>query len=920
MIKILQKCELLNNILIALKSQKTIDNYRIYLRTNEILYVYIVSSIEEEIIEFIRQKIYTVYPQCEVEFISNKEVIEDSFYNQVFKKSRPIVFENGRRRYQSLYCRRNCKHTIPVVSFYSYKGGMGRTTTMVAYAMHLSMNLGKKVVIIDCDIEAPGITNFFLRNPAEENQRNGLIEYLLDKECGLSKASDINDYLWLADSTFSGNGSIYIMPAGNLSSDYIENSSFQTHQSNYIEGISRIDISNADYATEIMNSLIDDIKASINPDIVLIDSKTGLCDIMGITTCCLSDYSVGFFRSDIQSKPGLEFFVNTMIKNKKVETVLVNSILPSSRSGANELHKAFKNQVHDIEERQNSNIDVDFPIFPISRNADFEVLGSTSEEISDFVSVIQEQNYPDYKNLFDGLTNIIFKKKDKAEELIGKYKSDILTIAAERLSKVDLYAENIDIEQDIDDNVFFFRSCMIDLFNIDKSIILGSKGTGKSYIYKTLSSKKGLEVLQKKSGKEETFKFVNAIDRQKKIFRVSKIGNNLSSLEKYRFWLIYTWTVLYNELQTIYPDFQVSDGLSVGKVEDDLEYKNVIEDSIKSEVFCLKVENEFKRLDDYLKDKDTKEYVTIIYDQLDEVVEPENWSKWIPELINYWRNRRYSRISGKIFLRSDLFKSLVGLTNIKDIENQAIDIEWKKEEIFSYFFRLILNNDSKNKILEIMQLYNNDSPELLNMCKQSLQSYDKYVLDTNVLKMLVITFFGYYVDPENTSRMGFSYDWFYKNLKNADDTISLRPFIDLMKEAIKIWKEEKYKSQETISPILYQRYYIDKNVRKNAASNYCEDLVRGANGNEPISYLFAFYDEETSPRYKKISLRQLLFEEMLSKVIKKYKDKESMADMTIDSLATILITNGIVKRENYGRGNIYVFSFLYKYRLGLRGS
>ena len=64
----------------------------------------------------------------------------------------------------------------------------------------------------------------------------------------------------------------------------------------------------------------------------------------------------------------------------------------------------------------------------------------------------------------------------------------------------------------------------------------------------------------------------------------------------------------------------------------------------------------------------------------------------------------------------------------------------------------------------------------------------------------------------------------------------------------------------------------------------------------------------------------MLFEEMLSKVIEKYKDKESMKDMTIDALATILITNGIVKRENYGRGNIYVFSFLYKYRLGLKGS
>ena len=109
MIKILQKCELLNIILVALKNQKVIEDYRIYLRTNEVLYVYIVSSLEESIIESVSQKVTTVYSRCELEFVSNKDVIEDSFYNQVFKRSRPIIFENGRRRYQSLYCKRNCK-------------------------------------------------------------------------------------------------------------------------------------------------------------------------------------------------------------------------------------------------------------------------------------------------------------------------------------------------------------------------------------------------------------------------------------------------------------------------------------------------------------------------------------------------------------------------------------------------------------------------------------------------------------------------------------------------------------------------------------------------------------------------------------------------------------------------------------------
>jgi len=45
------------------------------------------------------------------------------------------------------------------VMFHSYKGGVGRTTTLVNAAYHLSRR-GKPVLVIDLDVEAPGITMF----------------------------------------------------------------------------------------------------------------------------------------------------------------------------------------------------------------------------------------------------------------------------------------------------------------------------------------------------------------------------------------------------------------------------------------------------------------------------------------------------------------------------------------------------------------------------------------------------------------------------------------------------------------------------------------------------------------------------------------------------------------------------------------
>ena len=56
----------------------------------------------------------------------------------------------------------------------------------------------------------------------------------------------------------------------------------------------------------------------------------------------------------------------------------------------------------------------------------------------------------------------------------------------EKLDNISLYAENIDIEKEFRNRQFFFRNCMNDLFNLDKFLIIGSKGTGKSYIYSAL--------------------------------------------------------------------------------------------------------------------------------------------------------------------------------------------------------------------------------------------------------------------------------------------------------------------------------------------------------------------------------------------------------------------------------------------------
>ena len=59
---------------------------------------------------------------------------------------------------------------VPVIAFHSYKGGVGRTLSLLAFVKAWSslknLKNSKRLLIIDSDIEAPGIT--WLTTKSEE--------------------------------------------------------------------------------------------------------------------------------------------------------------------------------------------------------------------------------------------------------------------------------------------------------------------------------------------------------------------------------------------------------------------------------------------------------------------------------------------------------------------------------------------------------------------------------------------------------------------------------------------------------------------------------------------------------------------------------------------------------------------------------
>lgn len=147
----------------------------------------------------------------------------------------------------------------PVITFYSYKGGMGRTTALAFVAQILAAR-ERKVVVIDCDLEAPGLTTLLSGQPISK----GLIDYLIESR--YDEELSIEDYM-ISESTY-----LKIMPAGNVDDEH------------YLEKLSYVDIEKIEVEEKnpsAFQKLLRRIDEEYKPDYILIDSRTGLTSIGG---------------------------------------------------------------------------------------------------------------------------------------------------------------------------------------------------------------------------------------------------------------------------------------------------------------------------------------------------------------------------------------------------------------------------------------------------------------------------------------------------------------------------------------------------------------------------------------------------------------------------------------------------------------
>ena len=182
-----------------------------------------------------------------------------------------------------------------VVTFYSYKGGVGRSFALANIAVLLG-RWGFRVLCIDWDLEAPGLAHFFdtatqseVLHSTSDNEAPGLVELFT-----IFKTKNDDTIQWRDHTIQLANQytpHVSLLKAGRADHTYTK----RLHKLDWKE-LYRSGLGTA------LEKMFEELRQEY--DYVLIDARTGVTDFSGIITAQLPDILAFMFTSNEQSFNG----------------------------------------------------------------------------------------------------------------------------------------------------------------------------------------------------------------------------------------------------------------------------------------------------------------------------------------------------------------------------------------------------------------------------------------------------------------------------------------------------------------------------------------------------------------------------------------------------------------------------------------
>ncbi|HWS13222.1 MAG TPA: TIR domain-containing protein, partial [Rhodocyclaceae bacterium] len=190
-----------------------------------------------------------------------------------------------------------------IVTFYSYKGGVGRSMAMANVADILARR-GLKVLMIDFDLEAPGLEQFFQINVEGVRRHVGLLDLLLAYKQSMSVGGGeqsfrrVGGFVCPVYERLPGGGRLDILPAGQRQEP--------EQLARYALNLRTFDWQDFYYnwEGELFFEWLRRALVAEGYDLVLVDSRTGVTEMGGICGYQLADAIVMLCAANHQNLNG----------------------------------------------------------------------------------------------------------------------------------------------------------------------------------------------------------------------------------------------------------------------------------------------------------------------------------------------------------------------------------------------------------------------------------------------------------------------------------------------------------------------------------------------------------------------------------------------------------------------------------------
>ena len=184
----------------------------------------------------------------------------------------------------------SCGDSIPRVVFYAMKGGVGRSTAVAACAFAMA-RAGRRVLVLDLDLESPGLSASLL--PSDRQPAFGITDWLVEDL--VNNGNAVSGALSaISPLSSASGGEIRVVPAhGREPGEYLSKLG-RIWMPKFVDGGRR------EVWSERLERLIQELEQQHQPDMVLIDSRAGIDEVASACVTDLGASRVYLFALDSQ--------------------------------------------------------------------------------------------------------------------------------------------------------------------------------------------------------------------------------------------------------------------------------------------------------------------------------------------------------------------------------------------------------------------------------------------------------------------------------------------------------------------------------------------------------------------------------------------------------------------------------------------